>query len=100
MRTFQSTQINVINIAGLSQQQLQHLAGVGNGMGMGLGGSMGSSMNVPPPGMGGMGMHPQSMQSQGMPPQGMSQMQKPPSLMDLDQDVLAQVRIDEMRVIE
>ncbi|KAF8366158.1 nrd-1, partial [Pristionchus pacificus] len=77
--------------SGLSQQQLQHLAGVGNGMGMGLGGSIGTSMNGPPSGMGGMGMHPQSMQPQGMPPQGMSQMQKPPSLMDLDQDVLAQM---------
>lgn len=90
----------MINITGLSQQQLQHLAGVGNGMGMGLGGSIGTSMNGPPSGMGGMGMHPQSMQPQGMPPQGMSQMQKPPSLMDLDQDVLAQVRLHNKRLAD
>ncbi|GMR53347.1 hypothetical protein PMAYCL1PPCAC_23542, partial [Pristionchus mayeri] len=65
---------------GLSQQQLQQLAGVGNGMGMGLGGSIPTSINGPPPvtiGIG--GIHTQNMQ------------QKPPSLMDLDQDVLAQM---------
>ncbi|GMT28214.1 hypothetical protein PFISCL1PPCAC_19511 [Pristionchus fissidentatus] len=84
----------------LTQQQLQQLAGVGGGMGLGGAMAIPTSMNGPPSGammgMGGMMPH------QALP---FSPSKKPPSLMDLDQDVLAQMMqqappSDEMEEIE